>query len=443
MYAILPAELVDCILDECDFLSLKALRGSDRYLNALTSPRVFEEIYIALFPYSLDNFCQLAKSSQARHVKKLAFLSDVLPNERSAWERARGDQSSDALRDEPKKAPSTLSENDLFEASMLARKEQNIWLGDDARLRFKEHFSLLPNIVEAQTINFTPGLGSYDEGPVWRQILQRTSIGPSMWASNEDTGSPRSSSRVELSGQALICLLEAVGYRATFAGVKHMRTLRLNTSFLDCPLYDFDPHRSGGTVYVKQRWASRWQHVQEGFKHLTEFSFRFTPPVSPDSLPMLSDPMDALLLRAILEPLHSATKLQSVHLHAPMSTSLLGSCVNPKRHRPPPVSHLHLSMFMWHADLYDILEHQGSRLQSLTLCEIAIHDLDRLSMSLRKLGHLKNLEIRRFLWNCYKCKTEFDFLHTDDDSSRALGEAIASYLLKKTTWPCIACATAA
>ncbi|KAL1649293.1 hypothetical protein SLS58_001868 [Diplodia intermedia] len=76
----LPEELLDLIVAECDFVSLKRLRGTCKVLARLTVPRIFEHVHVGMFMESLQKICCIAAHSDFRKmVRKLTYHGELLP----------------------------------------------------------------------------------------------------------------------------------------------------------------------------------------------------------------------------------------------------------------------------------------------------------------------------------------------------------------------------
>lgn len=61
----LPPEIHEMILESCDYSSYKTLRLTSKPLQALTTPRVFDTIYLGLFDYSINALNAIAGSHLA------------------------------------------------------------------------------------------------------------------------------------------------------------------------------------------------------------------------------------------------------------------------------------------------------------------------------------------------------------------------------------------
>lgn len=75
----LPPELLELIMQQCDFASLKHMRLVAKRLEHIATPRVFHDVYAAFFAYSLDNIGNIANSRVAKYAKTLTVYSNFLP----------------------------------------------------------------------------------------------------------------------------------------------------------------------------------------------------------------------------------------------------------------------------------------------------------------------------------------------------------------------------
>ena len=83
----LPDELLDLLLSYCEHPSQKHLRLVNHRISNITTPYVFEHVYIGLFAESLYKLGSIARSRLAYHVKKFTLYIDALPHwSQSEWE---------------------------------------------------------------------------------------------------------------------------------------------------------------------------------------------------------------------------------------------------------------------------------------------------------------------------------------------------------------------
>ena len=81
-------EVLDRILDACDFVSLKTLRLISRDWSIIVTPRIFEQCYLGFFTSHLDNLVAISNHPDlARHVKELFIVPNIAPYFQSlpAW----------------------------------------------------------------------------------------------------------------------------------------------------------------------------------------------------------------------------------------------------------------------------------------------------------------------------------------------------------------------
>ena len=250
----LPPELLDVILSQCEFPSLKDLRRVNRRFSNASTPHVFEHFHMGLFNHGLSNLLHLSKSALSKHIKKFTLHSDILPlvQERHDWERwidfrpsyeawlreassegrvVGGDEA--ALRTwfraehntRPRHHFSERELEDGWELYWRLANKQRVWSQQHKGLLFKEYFSALPNLAEV-TVRCASPTDSIDT-PVWESLRQQILVRPQDWMYS---GAYDDTQKLANVGFAALCLLEAVAFRASFSGVKHIQKLTLNSA---------------------------------------------------------------------------------------------------------------------------------------------------------------------------------------------------------------------
>ncbi|MCJ1226220.1 hypothetical protein MMC12_002870 [Toensbergia leucococca] len=76
--ASLPVELQTWIIQECSIPTLKALRLSSKQFSQIASPMLFGEVWVGLFPDSLEKVRKIAQSHLRLLVKGLVYVNDIM-----------------------------------------------------------------------------------------------------------------------------------------------------------------------------------------------------------------------------------------------------------------------------------------------------------------------------------------------------------------------------
>lgn len=260
----LPEELLALICEHCSHSSQKTLRLVDKRWSAVSTPFVFEHFYMGVFEDGLDKLDNVSRShSIATHVKSFTIYADIIPMmEKTEWLaaidfrprfsswfasrarfQARSDFSSpfrttgaggiDYMAAYDALPRHNLGEDELGRAwhDFLAyRREQREWRQDQQGMRLKEALTSLPNLVEANVSCTTPFSGGRtNEWPVFNRLQRTILVGPDDWRYSTDHFDP---DYAVACGHAALALTEAVGYRATFCGLKPVTRLLLRSSHL-------------------------------------------------------------------------------------------------------------------------------------------------------------------------------------------------------------------
>lgn len=436
----LPAELTDHIVEHCDHSSLKTLRGVNKYFHKACTTRVFEHYYIGYFRESLEKLQALSNSELAKHVKKFTLYSDILPDwdrnewethidfrpdlkswSRSRWlERVEVNGGNDVLRvvrgppkcgrqrseDEYEKLPRhSFTESELENGwRVFSTLQNNQRTGQSHQsLFFREHFARFPNLVEAEVTTATPFQGRISKWPVWKRLRQQMFVSPDDWVYGIDYA--ENESRARLSGQAALCLLEAIGFRASFAGTNQIRSLTVNAAHSG-------PFKKlmGKGMYLRYRghddenfdFDSRLDRLREGFKHLTEISLHVPHAAESDYIGGEATAAELCQL------LHSARELKKLHimyndddtgmsyLPQPAVPSL-----TPLFQTPPDwkrLEHLSLSADMPYTLLLSFFERYAPTLRSLELRDMVVDDAKELLARIPSVLNLEHVYIE-CLWH--------------------------------------------
>ncbi|KAK3116257.1 hypothetical protein LTR53_003561 [Teratosphaeriaceae sp. CCFEE 6253] len=314
----LPTELVELLAVHCDFSSLKNLRLTNPEFQHAATPLVFEHFYMGYFPHHVAKL-HLLPDRNATHWlhPRMHLLSSPLLESWSKQEFARLRQTCKDCAErldgcgkcnsmllhyqasQDAQLPSPKPTEEQIEAAMSRYHElsasQRAWREDVEGRVFQEAFNLLPNLVGADLATAASFEDYGEVRPVWKSVEQETHFrlgeAGGYFEGNEhmDRG-PRHPGP----GQAALCLLEAIGFRAQFAGTKHLT--RLDVRGTHCR-----PYRALLGVTLRQgRMASlgpspahdhRYNNLIEGFRHLTDLSLdvTYTPSVQGSAREMASE----------------------------------------------------------------------------------------------------------------------------------------------------------
>ena len=219
----LPPELLDLILQSCDCSSLRNLRLVSSWTRDLSTPSLFEHVYLTLFDDSLDNFNRISRSHLAQHVKTVIYFSDSLPQyTRQEWEghidrrplrspwadvrrreiratcpledashetsilcdvcRGRLEQLHHEYETLPRHDFSARRLDDAWSCYSQLCWQQRQWREDYHGMLFKESFALLPNVNQARVSNAATCLhAERNETAVnihWTRLCRLILLGP-------------------------------------------------------------------------------------------------------------------------------------------------------------------------------------------------------------------------------------------------------------------------
>ncbi|CZT22850.1 uncharacterized protein RCC_08556 [Ramularia collo-cygni] len=286
----LPEELLALICEHCEHADLKVCRLVNKRLCEASTCHVFEDLYLGLFEYSLFKARDISKSPLAKHVKRLTIYSDIVPSwTKDSWlgaidfrpafsiylasrkSQVRGFESDSPVisrlySGDPRRDYDTLPRHTFTESELTAGwnsyqrvvGEQTLWRQDAHGLMFKELFSLFPNLTDASVQCAVPFSGRCNTWPLWRNLRERIFVGPDDFVWRQPIEEP---DYAHQTGQAALLLLEAIGYRSSFAATKQITKLNIHSSHLDPYLSLMD--RSCGSH------GKRYQTILAGFQHLT------------------------------------------------------------------------------------------------------------------------------------------------------------------------------
>ncbi|KAI7239411.1 hypothetical protein KC330_g1976 [Hortaea werneckii] len=324
----LPPELIELIIQQCDFASLKHMRLVAKPFEHIATPLVFRDFYAAFFAYSLNNIGKVADSRVARHVKNLTIYADFLPDwvhsewreeiddrpSFSTWKATRKDfivanclenhQTAvklyacldgegalceeclgrmENLRVEYKKNFPLPTLEQLEKAwnrfCQLKDEQWNSLTKDIHGIMLKEHLSRLPNL---ESVAVTPAMAPKEEIknlPVWKSLQREILVSPKNWMQISGPGLHDTFDGVrvhnpEFFSSPLQWTLEAVGHRAQFSGTGQVKRLVLLHNDLT-PLEEVIRAAASNTSENPLAQSVRFQTVVEAFSHVQDLTFEF------------------------------------------------------------------------------------------------------------------------------------------------------------------------
>ncbi|KAF4313115.1 chromatin modification-related protein eaf7 protein [Botryosphaeria dothidea] len=418
----LPEELLDLVIDECDFTSLKHLRCACRTLARLTAPHIFEHVHIGMFTDSLRKLCSIAAHADLhKMVKRLTYHGELLPYFENRDEYAeRIDMrppfslfyqmycfqrglpvlpSGDMRYREAKSAalaiwtklPKVDPELDLdvyFRDYQSIWEEQQEW-GEERSAILRRAICNLPNLEAADVLTQEMGMPK-NHGPVWGRLLPCILQGPDDWKfidSNEEA-----SLGVSLDGaQQISHLLKALCERTG----RPVRSLKFSTSnhvfwsqSTKLPLV----HPS---VWPEELGSlevhSRVYDMRRAFRNLTHLELLISFDQNWDRRDLIGGGMKAFL--------HEAKSLENLHFGYSEETKdreddrwddplqILGDIHWPALHT------LHASFTTREHLLTDLFKRHASTLRHLSLVDMALAKAQGSWASIiEKIPHILKLE---------------------------------------------------
>lgn len=408
----LPDELLDLILTYCDHASLKALRLVKHHLSSLATPFVFSHFYLApcIFDDSLAKLDALIRSPRklASHIKHLTFLADILPPwDRHKFEaRAARNLSQDGSNDKSLAA--------AWKAFDALRTRQTDWFYDNttALHLFAELVSSLPNLTSASSGIAVPFHGSTARWPVWSRLKAHMLISPDDWIFDHDSDYLGNDNRMLQSARATLNMLEAIGFRASFAGTTQVQSLRvhcMNNGRWKALLAGYTADDL--SLSFSPQLESRFQTLSATFAHLAVLDLDIPHPVRETSRDLSYAEQDELLSLAGrevasllshargLRSLRLAYDSESVTLWEPGEESLhplfplLGGATIPW----PKIERLNLSVNMPHTLLLSFLALLAPTLRGLELRDMCVYDAQVLFAELPNVLKLESIYVE-CLW---------------------------------------------
>ena len=263
----LPPELVGLIADQCEHSSLKTLRLVSREISDVVTPWVFEHFYMAIFDECHDKLISISRSKLAKYIKRFTVHLDALPfwcheewedainynADISDWKAHRlgehdstAERTGDAPDEPPFDLPDALANGEnqeprhLFSSEQLdhgwtefqsLREQQYHWHESREGISLKECFAMLPNLdTVICTSAYTSGKVNFRRTwPVWKRMRRRILVSPNDWASLYAKSGWMVGVYRDFSRRISFAVLEAIAFRASFSGTKHVTQLRLHS----------------------------------------------------------------------------------------------------------------------------------------------------------------------------------------------------------------------
>ncbi|KAI7185972.1 hypothetical protein KC316_g8723 [Hortaea werneckii] len=457
----LPPELIELIVHQCDFASLKHMRLVAKPFERLATPLVFRDFYAAFFAYSPDNIGKVADSRVARHVKNFTIYSDFLPD----WVQSEWREESD---DRPNFSTWKATRKDFIVADCLENHQTAVKLYacldaegamceeclgrmenlrveyknnfplptlerlEEAWARFcqlkdeqwngltenvhgimlKEHLSRLPNL---ESVAVEPAMALEEEIknlPVWKSLQKEILVSPKSWMQISgpglhDTFDGVSVHNPEFLSSPLQWTLEAVGHRAQFSGTGQVKRLVLLHN-------DLTPLKAVIRAAAEASHTSdnplaqgvRFQTVVEAFSHVQDLTFEF---------PYAGKGEEAYgrqFRDEAVELLHAAKNLEvlklqyldderdqsSMNMEFDLSGHFADLESNPDAFSWPHLTTLSLSTNVKAEPFLAFLAAHSRTLRSLTLIDMDLADVQKvLSATPSALPGLQDVHVKRVL----------------------------------------------
>ncbi|KAI7551971.1 hypothetical protein KC331_g2201 [Hortaea werneckii] len=278
----LPPELIELIIQQCDFASLKQLRLVAKPFEHVATPLVFRDLYAAFFAYSLDNMGKwLTVASQNTFLawearRKELIAADCLKTHQTAvklYACLDGDIEGglceeclgriEDIRNEYRKnfpIPTLEQLERAWTRFCQLKHEQWTRITEDVHgIMLKEHLSRLPKL---ESVAAKPVTALFEDRlenlPVWKAEKRH----------------PGLAGILDLLGRVLQWTLEAVGQRAQFSGTKQVRRLDIVQAdpipFQELMRAAADGSRTSDNPLAQ---GARFQTMVEAFSHVQDLTF--------------------------------------------------------------------------------------------------------------------------------------------------------------------------
>lgn len=411
----LPPELLELIVDHCDHASQKTLRSLNHTIHDLATPAVFSTFYIApcIFSSALQNLNNLIHCPRklARHITQLTFHTDILP----FWDCYKFQAHASKHSTDPS------ARDTAWNTFVNLQKREEDWTLYQERyaLQLKEAVSSLPNVTSASAGVAVPFQGSTARWPLWKRLKKDMLISPDDWLYDAEADYSESKHRTAQTTCATLTLLEALGFRACFAGIAQLRDLRLHMVHDGRlkPLmagYMTANSDSGIPRTFSPDIEARFQTLLGAFTHLTTLDLQSPHPESAASRGLSHTERNALRALAGAEVctiLSQATNLRTLRfayaseaattLWEPEEEALhpLFPLFAPASGEPPwpKLQHLDLSVNLPHTLLLSFLALLSPALRTLELRDMCVYDAQALFAGLPQAVKLESIYIE-CLW---------------------------------------------
>lgn len=390
----LPSELLDLIVSHCDHPSQKSLRSVNHSLLEIATPPVFERFYIAPCTYdssfrNLENIIR-SKSKLARHIRRVIFYADILP----PW---GPNAFKTQLRE--KYGPAVVEHMDLGSAwdafKTLQTREREFFEDNEDHLRvLKELLSSLPNLTSATSGVALPFQGPIARWPIWNRLFRDICISPDDWMFNFECGYDLDDERTWQTMLVTLNLLEAIGFRSSFAGLTQVRESKIQI-LGSCRWKTLMAGYTCDDIAMSYSVEStcRFETVLAAFAYVTDLELQIPMPAINDDLREISHAERDKLLRLngaeVTTVLSRAQCLQRLQLEYDSESAafwepgeedlhplypLLDAPQNPWPH----LTHLRLSVNVPYTLLLSFLALLTPSLRSLDLRDMGVYDARKL-----------------------------------------------------------------
>lgn len=437
----LPVELLDIIVQLCDYASKKNLRRMNKTFEDLTTHSIFGHHYTAMFDDSLLKFESIANSRLARHVNRLTYFNDTLPiyrkqqymsnvdlrpafhdfrkqrecefpDEVQDWSRSFMDRTfvlsraHDAWNLLPRhNLTKKLLERGWKEYSRLL-KQQKGWGKNDQNARLQAAFMRLSNLVEVDVVRVTPEDRDASQWPVWRRLREDILLGPGDWREHYTARHERIDFGHVLE-TATLCLLEATAQRnrELVEGFKPVSVIRLqNDVSQPHSLVANWTNSLYGSAPESQQWAAQLIGpipLADAFRHITTFTVRLADPgPSCPTHQMVAVWAQLHHFLSVASELRSLTLLLEGQLGVPRFDEDLDAwggdepAINIFKSKTvlwPHLEHLSLLIDCSSANLLRLLQLHSATLQSLEIHHSVLDDVPSFLSKLPKILALKHV----------------------------------------------------
>lgn len=424
----LPTELLDEIVQHCDHASQKALRSTSRTFNNLATPLVFERFYFApcTFETNLRELDALIKSKKtlASQIKHVHVYADILPE----WDRHEFE--TQALRHSDVERQIGVGPA-LLKFDECCKAQREWYLQNDEYLRIiKELLSSLPNLRSASVGITVPLEGSTRRWPLWSRVSSEIILSPDDWMFNQGGGYPHEDNHgATWTTLATINLLEAIGFRSSFAGITQVKKLKVHTlktvrlkTVMEGRTFD------DSNLTFSPRVESRFETLLTAFDHITALDLDILHPARGDHEEDIPSAEEQDRLRKlngdeVCQILSRAKNLKRLSLAYGRESGTcwepgdedshpLSSLFQAESNHWPSLQSLRLSVDLPHTLLLSLLGLLAATLRDLDLRDMCVYDAETLFSELPKVTAVETIYIEDL-----STKTEANFDDHDAPAS--------------------------